>query len=145
MTDSTNKPNALFWVVGIIALIWNAMGVDAYIQQAYNTERHQAMYPDPEQLQIVNNLPSWLTAVFAIAVFSGVLGCFFLLLRKNIANLLFKLSLLAVIIQTIYNLFINEGKEFYGSFEYSMLILIPVFAIFLVWYAKTSTAKGWIS
>ena len=145
MTDSKNKPNAMFWVVGIIALIWNAMGVDAYIQQAYNSERHQAMYPDPKQLEIVNNLPSWLTAVFAIAVFSGVLGCLFLLLRKNIANMLFKLSLLAVIIQTIFNLFINEGKEFYGSFEYSMLILIPVFALFLVWYTKSASKKGWVS
>ena len=86
MTKSTNKPNATFWVVGIIALIWNAMGVDAYIQQAYNTVRHQEMYPDPAQLEIVNNLPSWLTAVFAIAVFSGALGCLFLLLRKNIAQ-----------------------------------------------------------
>ena len=145
MSESTNKPNIGFWIIGIIALAWNAMGVDAYIQQAYNTDRHQAMYPDPKQLEIVNNLPSWLTAVFAIAVFSGVLGCLFLLLRKNIANLLFKLSLLAVIIQTIYNLFMNEGKEFYGGFEYSMLIMIPLFALFLVWYAKKSTAKGWIS
>ena len=145
MTDSKNKPTAIFWVVGIIALIWNAMGVDAYIQQAYNTERHQAMYPDPKQLEIVNNLPTWLTAVFAIAVFSGVLGCIFLLLRKNIANFLFKLSLLAVIIQTIYNLFMNEGKEFYGSFEYSMLLMIPVFALFLVWYTKKATTKGWVS
>ena len=145
MSESTNKPNIGFWIIGIIALAWNAMGVDAYIQQAYNTERHQAMYPDPKQLEIVNNLPSWLTAVFAIAVFSGVLGCLFLLLRKNIANLLFKLSLLAVIIQTIYNLFMNEGKEFYGGFEYSMLIMIPLFAFFLVWYAKKSTANGWVS
>ena len=59
--------------------------------------------------------------------------------------MLFKLSLFAVIIQTIYNLFINEGKEFYGGFEYSMLIMIPVFALFLVWYAKKASAKGWIS
>ncbi len=145
MSQTTNKPSVPFWVIGVLALIWNAMGVDAYIQQAYNTERHLAMYPDPKQLEIVNNLPSWLTAVFAIAVFSGLFGCLFLLLRKNIANLLFKVSLLAVLIQTIYNLFINEGKEFYGSFEYSMLIMIPAFALFLVWYTKKSTAKGWIS
>ena len=145
MSESTNKPNATFWVIGIIALLWNAMGVDAYIQQAYNTERHQAMYPDPKQLEIVNNLPSWLTAVFAIAVFAGLLGCILMLFKKKMANLFFKLSLFAVIIQTIYNLFINEGKEIYGAFEYSMLISIPIAAIFLMLYAKKSTEKGWLS
>ena len=145
MSNSNNKPNFWFWLIGIIALIWNAMGVDAYVQQAYNTERHQAMYPDPKQLEIVNNLPAWLTAVFAIAVFSGVLGCVLLILRKKLANTLFSLSLLAVLIQTGYNLFMNEVKEFYGAFEYSMLISIPLVALFLVSYAKKSTAKGWLS
>ena len=144
MTDSTNKPNALFWVIGIVALLWNAMGVNAYVQQAYDTDAHRAQY-SAEQLQIMENLPVWYTALFAIAVFAGALGCIFMLLRKNIANLLFKLSLIAVIVQTIYNLFINEGKEFYGAFEYSMLISIPIVAIFLVMYSKKSTEKGWIS
>jgi DMSO reductase anchor subunit len=143
MTDSTNKPNALFWVIGIVALLWNAMGVNAYVQQAYDTDAHRAQY-SAEQLQIMENLPVWYTALFAIAVFAGALGCIFMLLRKNIANLLFKLSLIAVIVQTIYNLFINEGKEFYGAFEYSMLISIPIVAIFLVMYSKKSTEKGWI-
>ena len=145
MSKSTNKPNPIFWVIGIIALLWNAMGVDAYIQQAYNTERHQAMYPDPKQLEIVNNLPSWLTAIFAIAVFSGLLGCILMLFKKKMANLFFKLSLFAVSVQTIYNLFINEGKEMYGAFEYSMLISIPIAAIFLMIYSKKSTEKGWLS
>ena len=145
MSESTNKPNPIFWMIGIIALLWNAMGVDAYIQQAYNTERHQAMYPDPKQLEIVNNLPSWLTAVFAIAVFAGLLGCILMLFKKKMANLFFKLSLFAVIIQTVYNLFINEGKDMYGAFEYSMLISIPIAAIFLMLYSKKSTEKGWLS
>lgn len=144
MTDSTNKPNALFWVIGIVALLWNAMGVNAYVQQAYDTDAHRAQY-SAEQLQIMENLPVWYTALFAIAVFAGALGCIFMLLRKNMANLLFKLSLIAVLVQTIYNLFINEGKEFYGAFEYSMLISIPIVAIFLVMYSKKSTEKGWIS
>ena len=145
MSHSLNKPNIGFWVIGVIALLWNAMGVDAYIQQAYNTARHQEMYPDPKQLEIANNLPSWLTAVFAIAVFAGALGCISLLLRKKIANFLFRISLLAVVIQTVYNVFMNEGKEFYGTFEYSMLILIPIIAFFLMVYSKKSIEKGWLS
>ena len=139
MTNSTNKPNALFWVIGVIALVWNA-----YLQQAYNTDAHRAQY-SIEQLEIMNNLPTWYTALFAIAVFSGALGCVFMLLKKRASNLLFKVSLFAVFIQTVYNLFMNEGKEFYGAFEYSMLISIPIIAIFLVMYSKKSYEKGWLS
>ncbi|MBL4904804.1 MAG: hypothetical protein JKZ00_02010, partial [Flavobacteriaceae bacterium] len=53
MSNSTNKPTTVFWIIGVLALIWNAMGVDAYIQQAYNTQRYQEMYT-PEQLETAN-------------------------------------------------------------------------------------------
>ena len=146
MTDSTNKPNVLFWIVGVIAIIWNAMGVNAYVQQAYDTEGHRAQFVDkPELLELTNNMPSWYTAIFAIAVFAGILGCVFMLLRKKLANFLLKVSLAAVLIQTINNLFFTGVREFYGTFEYSMLISIAVIAIFLVVYTKKATEKGWLS
>lgn len=141
MTTKSNKPSVAFWIIGIIGLIWNLMGVDGYINQSYKTERFKAMYTE-EQLEIIFNLPPWVTAAFAIAVFSSVLACIFLLLRKKIAKNFFLIGLLAVIIQTTYNLFINPGKEMYGSMEYSMLITIPLFAVFLYWYAKKCADDG---
>ena len=133
-----------FWVISIAAFIWNAMGVSAYLRQAYQTDSFKAMNT-PEQLEIINRLPSWYIAVFAAAVFASLLGCIFLLLRKEFAVTLFKLGLLAVIIQTVYNLFMNEGKENYGTFEYSMLLMIPIASIFLVWFSKNVSSKGWLS
>jgi hypothetical protein len=93
----------------------------------------------------IDNLPSWYAAVFAIAVFSSTIGCLLMLGTKKISNLLFKIGLLAVIIQTSYNLFIYEGTTFYGPFEYAMLIMIPAISIFLVWYSKGAIQKGWLS
>lgn len=144
MTTTSNKPTTAFWVIGIIALIWNAMGVNQYLQQAYQTDAFKEMYSE-EQLEIINNLPTWYTAMFAIAVFGSVLACVLLLLRKKLATFLFLIALIAVLIQTGYNLFINEGKEHYGGFEYSMLIMIPIFSIFLYYYSKKSADKGWLS
>ncbi|MGK0307490.1 MAG: hypothetical protein ACI8RP_000442 [Urechidicola sp.] len=142
--SSLNKPSMGFWVISIAAFIWNAMGVSAYLRQAYQTDSFKAMNT-PEQLEIINRLPSWYIAVFAAAVFASLLGCIFLLLRKEFAVTLFKLGLLAVIIQTVYNLFMNEGKENYGTFEYSMLLMIPIASIFLVWFSKNVSSKGWLS
>ena len=67
-TTSINKPPIWYWLLSIIALVWNGMGVNAYLQQAYNTESYQTMYSE-EQLEIAANMPAWVTAAFAIAVF----------------------------------------------------------------------------
>lgn len=144
MSNSTNKPSISFWIIGVLALIWNGLGIHGYIQQAYNTEGFQSQYPE-EHLEIMANQPAWLTAAFAIAVFSSTIGCLLLLMKKKRANLLLKIGLLAVIPQTIYKSFISEGIPYYSSFEYSMLFMIPIIAIFLVWYSNNSIKNGWLS
>ena len=141
MTDKMDKPSTAFWVIGIIGLIWNSMGVDGYINQAYQTDRFKLMYTE-EQLDIIFNLPTWVTAAFAIAVFASVFACILFLMRKKLAKSFFLIGLIAVIIQTTYNAFLNPGKELYGYMEYSMLIMIPLFSVFLFWYSKKCADDG---
>jgi hypothetical protein len=136
--SSTIKPPIWFWIVSIIALIWNGMGVNAYLQQAYDTESYRAMYSE-EQLEIAANMPSWVTAAFAIAVFAGALASLGLLLKKSWSVKLWMLSLIAVIVQMGYIL-ING----YAS-SMVMTIMIIVFAFFFVWFARKSEANGWLS
>jgi hypothetical protein len=57
MTTTTNKPPIWFWIASIIALIWNAMGINQYLQQAYNTESFVAFYT-PEQLVLAYSYPA---------------------------------------------------------------------------------------
>ncbi len=86
MTNSSTKPPIWFWVISVIALLWNLMGVNAYLQQAYQTESFQAMYDTPELLELVNSTPAWATAAFAIAVFAGALGCIVFTLKKKLGK-----------------------------------------------------------
>jgi len=144
MTTDTNKPNSIFWVIGITGLIWNLMGLDGYINQSYQTERFKSMYSE-EQLEIILNLPPWVTAAFAVAVFSSVSACIFLLLKKKIAKTFFIIGLLAALVQTTYNLFINPGRNMFESIEYAMLIMIPIISVFLFWYSKKCTDDGMLS
>ena len=137
MTNSTtNKPPIWFWIISAIALIWNGMGVMQYLQQAYNTESFQAMCT-PEQLEMYANLPSWYTAVFAFAVFGGLLGCIALLLRKKFAYTLLLISLIAAIIQMSYITFSLKMANV-------MTPMIIIVGILLVWLAKKGIAKGWL-
>jgi len=136
--QSSNKPPIWFWIVSVIALIWNGLGVDHYLGQAYKTERWRSTLTD-EQFEVISNFPAWLTAAFAIAVFAGALGSLGLLLRKKWAYSLLVLSLVAVIIQMGYIL--SQGQ----AANVGMTISIIVFSVVLVWFSKKSISKGWIS
>lgn len=143
MTISNNKPTSTFWIIAIAALIWNIMGVAAYLGQAYMTDEVLNALPDAEQLYYTN-IPTWVTAAFAISVFAGFFGCVTLLLRKKWAKVLFIVSLLAVLSQFTYNFFMQDYMEVTITKAIMPIIVIGI-AIFLIWYSKKSEENGWIS
>ncbi len=73
-----------FWVIGTFMLLWNVMGCINFIVQM-NPDM-VASYRDSEQ-SIILGRPAWATVAFAIAVFSGALGCLLLMLKKSVKNL----------------------------------------------------------
>ena len=141
---STTKPSKAFWIISGVALLWNAMGVNQYLQQAYMTDAFKAMYTE-EQLVIITSAPSWVIAVFAIAVFGGLLGSLALLLRKKIAIVLFIVSLIGIIAQMYHNLFMIDSVAIYGPGAAIMPIMVIAFALFLLWFSKFSDKKNWLS
>lgn len=138
-----SKPTISFWIISVIALVWNLMGVSQYIQQAYNTESFRAMYT-AEQLSMIDGTPAWSTAAFAIAVFAATFGSVCLLMRKKWAYSLFLISFLAIIVQNI-DAFTRFKIADYGAGELIMTTIIPVFALFLLWYSKKAIKRNWIS
>ena len=137
------KPTTTFWIIGVLALLWNSIGIMAYLEQAYMSREDLESLPVAEQA-FYNNLPGWVTAVFAIAVFLGTLGCIALLMKKKWATILFSVSLIAVIAHFIRNVFIQTDMEVsVVNMIWSVVVLL--IALFLVWYSKKSTSNGWIS
>lgn len=141
--SETNKPTTVFWVVGILATIWNILGVAAYLGNAFATEETIAAMPQADQDYMVN-MPAWVTAAFAIAVWFGLAGCIGLLMRKKWAVPLFMLSLLGVVVQQIYNFFMQDYISLSGS-SMIMPIIVLLVSIFLVWYSKSQKATGVLS
>ena len=80
------KPSNLFWVISSIALVWNLMGVFNYLDQAFMTDKVLETLPKEQQI-LYQDVPAWVTAAFAIAVFSGTLGSLLLLLKKKMLQL----------------------------------------------------------
>ena len=139
MTDVSNtKPPVWFWIIAVVALLWNGLGVMAYLAQAFMTDEMIAALPEEQQAEFLVEHPSWYTAAFALAVFCGALGGLALLLRKKWAFMLFVISFIAATIQHVYLFATIEGISLV------MPIMIIVVCAFLVWFTKSSTAKGWL-
>ena len=61
------------WVIGIVSLLWNAMGAyDYYMTQSQN-EAYMGQF-SPEQLEFFDGFPAWVDATWAIAVWFALLG-----------------------------------------------------------------------
>ncbi len=146
MTNTdTFKPPVWFWIVSVIALLWNLMGAMAYLRQVFITDEMKAAM-SANQLELMENTPAWATAAFAFAVWGGVLGCVGLLLRKKWARPILLLSLLGILIQMSYAFFMTNAAEVYGTVQgVVMPILLIGIGVGLVLFAKSSQNKGWIS
>lgn len=143
MTTSSVKPPTWFWVVSVIALLWNLMGVSSYLMQAYTSvEQLEAM--TQAERALFEGQPAWVTAAFAIAVFGGTLAAIALLLRKKWARPVFIVSLLAAIAQFIHWLFMTNSVEVYGPQAYVMPVLVVIFGIYEIFFAKQGIQKGWL-
>lgn len=144
MTNSSTKPPIWFWIVSVIALLWNAMGVMQYLAQTYNTESFREQYT-ADQLEVIANTPSWMIAVFAIAVFTGLFGSVALLLRKKWAYTLFLISLITVVVQMSYNVFIVNSIEMFGTVALVTTLMILIFAVIFLLFSKKAISKLWIT
>ncbi|MDX1828049.1 MAG: hypothetical protein R3342_00755 [Lutibacter sp.] len=143
MNNKTKQNTSRFYIISVLALIWNILGVIAYLGQVYMPQEIKQALPPAEQSYYAN-VPSWVTGAFAIAVFAGALGCIALLLKKKIAISLLFISLIAVLVQFVYNTIIQTDMEVTVA-KLVWPVLIIAIAIFLVWFSKDSKTKGYIS
>ena len=144
MTNYLRKPSNLFWVISVMALVWNLMGVFNYLTQAFMTNEVLATLPKDQQL-LYEDVPAWVTAAFATAVFSGTVGALLLLLKKKNASIFFILSFVGIIIQMTYGLLINENTDSYGPLGLVMPLMIIAIGAYLIWYSKKASENRWLS
>lgn len=144
MTNSENKPPMWFWIVSLLALLWNLAGAMAYLGQAYMSVETLAQMSDAERL-LYESQPAWVTAAFAIAVWGGSLGCIALLLKKKWAKPIFSISLLGIVAQLSHSFFMSNSFEVYGSGAMVMPIMILIVGIALVYFTNSALKKGWLS
>ena len=126
-----------FWVICVVALIWNLMGSVNFIMQMQPAML--ANYPEAAK-SLIESRPIWATGGFAIAVFVGAIGDILLLLKKAFAYYLFVASFLGVLVANIHTFQVSSAVDIWvGS------IMSFVIAAFLIWYTNLVKNKGWVN
>ena len=120
------------WVIGVIGLLWSAVGAMDYVMTQTQNEGYMSNFT-PEQLAFFYGLPSWTIATWAIGVWGGVLGSIFLLMRKGVAVWIFLASLVGMLITTFQNYVLSNGLEIMGD-AFSLLFTTVIFLIALGLY-----------
>jgi len=138
---------AHLWIVGILALLWNAFGCYDYLMtQTRGAEYIHSMMPSADAAAImayIKGLPVWATAAWAFGVWGGLLGSILLLLRHRWAVPTLGVSLLGAVIGIGYQLLnpapvadMHEGMN--GVIPY--VIIAVALGLFL--YARAVAKKG---
>jgi hypothetical protein len=137
MNKTHVKPHWSFWLICIVALIWNVMGSINFIMQM-NPEM-LANYPEAAQ-SLITSRPLWATIAFAVAVFGGVLGDILLIIKKSVAYYLFIVSFLCVVVVNIHTFSVSNAVDIWIGSLMSLVV-----AVFLIWYSKYTKRKCWIN
>ncbi|MBV9884063.1 MAG: hypothetical protein JO276_13725 [Sphingomonadaceae bacterium] len=120
-------------IVAALGLIWNCMGVYAYLATVGVVKAGGGM--------AMAQMPAWVTGAFAISVFGGLLGCLGLVLLKRWAKLLLLLSFLALLAQDVWKFAMTAGP----ADNLPLTAAVNLIAILLVWLAYSADSKGWLS
>ena len=145
MSDATlntaGKAPWHLWAIGIVGLLWNAIGATDYVMTQTRNEAYLKAVT-PEQLAYFDSVPAWAVAMWAIGVWGGVIGMLLLLLRKRVAVPVLLASLVGAALIFVHNFVLSSGMEVMGSSGAAFAGMIIVSAAGLYWYARLMRRKG---
>lgn len=135
------KSPRFFVTIGILLLLWNLMGVAAFIMQ-YTADLTVLARTDPTTAQAFAAMPGWVWGAYGVAVGAGTLGAMLLLMKKAVAATLFLVSLIAVIVQFGYTFLGTDLLAIKGATSAAFPALIIIVAIVQLLYARSLVARG---
>lgn len=94
------------WVIGVLTLLWNAIGVGSFMMSILG--KLDALGMTAEQIAYFNSFPAWANAVWALGVLGAFLGSVFLLLRSRHAVTALAISIIGLIGTTVFQHFVVD-------------------------------------
>jgi beta-lactamase regulating signal transducer with metallopeptidase domain len=143
MTDASVKTPWHIWLVGLIAVLFNSIGVfDFVMSMAQGADYQASAGMTPDQIAHYQQMPSWMTVVWAVGVFGAFLASILLLLRRRPAWLVFILSLVAFVVSLLYTYILSNGGAVMGQQMAITSTIIAGLLAFFSWYFWLMALRG---
>ena len=143
MTDALVKTPWHIWLIGVIAVLFNSIGVFDFVMSMAQGARYQVSAGmTPDQIAHYQAMPSWMTAVWAVGVFGAFLASILLLLRRKLASPVFVLSLAAFLISLLYTYVLTDGGAIMGRQMAIASAVIAGLLIFFSGYSRFMAVRG---
>ena len=143
-TNTTTKLPIWFWVVSVLALLWFAMDMSAFVMRVTVTEEARLAMSERDQY-LHRDFPLWVNLVFAGEVFGGLLGTLALLFKRRLAFGLLTVSLLGVLAQSSYVYFISDAVAVLGMPLALMPLVSVTIGVLMLFVVRTGRLKGWLA
>ena len=143
MTDETIKTPWHLWLVGVVAVLFNAIGVFDFVMSMAQGPRYMASAGmTPAQIAHYQDMPIWMTADWAIGVFGALIGSVLILLRNKLAWPVLAVSLAAFLLSLLYTYMLTDGGKIMGPQMAITSAVIAGLLAFFIWYAWWMTRRG---
>ena len=142
MADAPVKTPWHIWLVGLIAVLFNAIGVfDFVMTMAQGAEYQASAGMTPDQIAHYQQMPGWMMVVWAVGVFGAFLASILLLMRRKQALPVFLLSLAAFVVSLLYTYVFTNGGALMGPQMAITSAVIAVLLAFFSWYSRLMTVR----
>ncbi|WP_237245963.1 hypothetical protein [Sphingopyxis witflariensis] len=144
MTQAVKTPVHL-WIVGVVSLLWNSIGISDYIGFKLKNAWYIAQTGfNAEQVAWFDALPLWANIGWALGVWGAFFGSVLLLMRSRHAVTVFLISLIGLVLHTAHQLLVAKAEfiALFGSGPLSFMAVIWIIAIALYLYARRQAAAG---
>ncbi|MDR7118841.1 hypothetical protein [Caulobacter sp. BE254] len=116
MTRITTGTPWHLWLVGVVAVLFNCIGVFDFVMSMTRGAAYMAgAGMTPEQIAHYQQMPAWMTVDWAIGVFGALLGSVLILLRNKLAWPVLVVSLAAFLLSLAYTYLLTGGGKIMGQ------------------------------
>lgn len=143
-SNFTGKPPAWFWLVAIVLTLWECMGVWSWWEHWHKGAYAMGATPTTYDIKYFAAIPNWYVWLFALAVWSGLLGGILLLLRNAAARPVFIVSLIATLAMFGYTFLGTDLIAAKGIWTVYFPAIIIAICCVAVWFAGLAAKRGWI-
>ena len=129
-----------FWIGAVAVLLFMGVGVAGYLATVMTPLEQM---PAEQQAKMAA-MPGWQTAVYAIAVWSGLTGAILLLMRRRFAVTLLLLSLAGAVGTFLPFAVTPQVRELATEGDAIAAIIVIGLCWTSFWFARHSQQRGWL-